>query len=477
MKFKKLILNLLAFSILIGGFVFVFFNNKKIVEANTNLIYCVKIVDPKVSTTSVRIFDSNSKTYFFVDGNKYFVIDTGYACPSGYQAFPSDFNLNLLKYATDVPIVIGDGSSSATSSTSTIPYTDPYYVNNDLQAIYDSIIYGGQNYNYADPNYGVPNYNPQDYYNNPNYNPQDYYNNPNYNPQDYYNNPNYNNPNYNPQDYYNNPDYNNPNYNPQDYYNNPNYNNPNYNPQDYYNNPNYDGTNYDGSNYSRTGYNNNPNYSGNQNGNNINYQSLYMSPAFWNTLIKNDPSFTNGRFINLDPLDYPYCVNLTRNFGYGSRDADTGREVSALQGYLYSRGYMDVEPTGYFGNITAISLGKFQLRNQITVTGSVNPEVISIMKELTCIKIPRISYTDKPLSPSQYVTTTKTTVTNTTNTTAPKPTTPKPVTPPKEPVVIPSTDSKDVENDSGLSTLSSTEGNMYLSQRNTLYFIYKTKSP
>lgn len=410
MKFKNIILNLLVFSILIGGFAFVFFNTKKPVEANTSLVYCVKIVNPSASTTSVRIFDSNSQRYFFVDGNDYFIINSVYngkllRCPDGYQAFPSTFNINLLKYATTTDIVLPDGvSSDVTWGTSTVPgYGDLSYLNNDLQAIYDSIIYGYPNPNYGDPNYSYPDYN----------------------------------------------------------YNNPNYGNPNYSGTDYYNNPN---------------YNNTQGGTGNIPGGGLNYQSLFLSSAFWNSLIKDDPSFTNGRFINLDPLDYPYCVVLTRNFGYGSRDGDTGREVSALQGYLYSRGYMDVEPTGYFGHITAISLGKFQFRNQITVTGSVNQEVRDVMKELTCIKLPTVSYNDKPISPAPYVSTTKTTTTVTTTTnTKPKPTTP---TPPKEPVVtIPTTDDKTPENNTGMSTLSSTEGNMYLSQRNNLYFLFRTRAP
>lgn len=422
MKFKNIILNLLVFSILIGGFAFVFFNTKKSAEANTSLVYCVKIVNPSTSTTSVRIYDSNTSTYFFVDGNKYFIIDSIYACPVGYQAFPSNFNIKLLQYATTTDIILPDGVSSgaATSSTSTVPgYDNLSYLNNDLQAIYDSIIYGSPDYNYNNPNYYYPNYNSPDY------------------------------------------NYNNPNYSGTDYYGNPNYGNPNYSGTDYYNNPN---------------YNNTQGGTGNIPGGGLNYQSLFLSSAFWNSLIKDDPSFTNGRFINLDPLDYPYCVVLTRNFGYGSRDGDTGREVSALQGYLYSRGYMDVEPTGYFGHITAISLGKFQFRNQITVTGSVNQEVRDVMKELTCIKLPTVSYNDKPISPAPYVSTTKTTTTVTTTTnTKPKPTTP---TPPKEPVVtIPTTDDKTPENNTGMSTLSSTEGNMYLSQRNNLYFLFRTRAP
>ncbi|MDD3940042.1 MAG: peptidoglycan-binding domain-containing protein [Candidatus Pacebacteria bacterium] len=421
MKLRKIFLNLLVFSILIGGFVFAYFNTKKPAEANTTLSYCILKVSP-TTPNHVKIFNSTAtgtEKYIYIDPDKYFVIDNRYVCPNNYQPFPGDFNLNLLKYASTTEIVLPDGDpSGSNNSTSTPPndYDGIYYIDNDLQALYDSIIYGTPNYN--NPNYNTPNYTDPNYYNNPNY--------------------------YDP-NYYNNPDY-----------NNPNYNTPNYTDPNYYNNPNYNNS-----------YYNSPNYAGDISGSGLNYQSLYLSSSFWDNLIKNDPSFTNGRFVTLDALDYPYCVNLTRNFGYGSRDGDTGREVSALQGYLYSRGYMDVEPTGYFGNITAISLGKFQYRNQITVTGSVNQEVRDIMKDLTCIKIPNISYKDKPLSPSPYVApSTPSTVTK-----------PPVVTPPKDIVIIPPTEAEEVESDSSISTLSSTEGNMYLSQRNNLYFMYKTKAP
>ena len=443
MKLRKIFLNLLVFSILIGGFVFAYFNTKKPAEANTALSYCIL----KVSSTTpnhIKIFNSTAtgtEKYIYIDPDRYFVIDNKYICPQNYQAFPGDFNLNLLKYASTTEIVLPGGDSyDPNNSTSTPPYDYDgiYYVDNDLQALYDSIIYGTPNYN--DPNY----------YNSPYYNDPNYYNSPYYNDPNYYNSPYYNDPNYN------NPNYNTPNYSDPNYYNNPNYNNPNYNSNQNLNNP----------------YYNSPNYTGDISGSTLNYQSLYLSSSFWDNLIKNDPSFTNGRFVILDALDYPYCVNLTRNFGYGSRDGDTGREVSALQGYLYSRGYMDVEPTGYFGNITAISLGKFQFRNQITVTGSVNQEVRDIMKDLTCIKIPNISYKDKPLSPSPYVAPSTPSTIN-----KPPVTKPPVVTPTKDIVTIPPTEDDKVKPDSGISTLSSTEGNMYLSQRNNLYFMYKTKAP
>jgi hypothetical protein len=47
--------------------------------------------------------------------------------------------------------------------------------------------------------------------------------------------------------------------------------------------------------------------------------------------------------------DESECVQLQNNLKYKSRDAATNGEVSTLQDFLQSEGYLNSEPTGYFG--------------------------------------------------------------------------------------------------------------------------------
>lgn len=54
---------------------------------------------------------------------------------------------------------------------------------------------------------------------------------------------------------------------------------------------------------------------------------------------------------------------------YGAR----GAEVSELQQYLYQLGLLRVQPTGYFGNLTATAVRQFQAESGLAVDGLVGP--------------------------------------------------------------------------------------------------------
>ncbi len=54
------------------------------------------------------------------------------------------------------------------------------------------------------------------------------------------------------------------------------------------------------------------------------------------------------------------CVSLTYPMRYQSRDIKTNGEVSTLQDFLQTKGYLDSEPTGYFGPLTKRAVQKFQ---------------------------------------------------------------------------------------------------------------------
>lgn len=67
------------------------------------------------------------------------------------------------------------------------------------------------------------------------------------------------------------------------------------------------------------------------------------------------------------------CVTISNNLGYGSRDSYTNGEVSDLQFFLQDRGYLNIEPTGYFGRITQSAVISYQSAKGISALGYVGP--------------------------------------------------------------------------------------------------------
>ena len=218
-------------------------------------------------------------------------------------------------------------------------------------------------------------------------------------------------------------------------------------------------------------------------------QTISTTPE---VIINNDPSLAYGPFTDLDPTDYKYCVLLSHDLLYESRDIDTGNDVSALQLYLTDRGFLETGATGYFGRATDLAVKKFQYRNQISVSGIVDSSTRDIVKELTCEKYQKVSYIDKPLSPAPKKIKNTTTVKKVaTIKTVKKPTT-----------VIPTTNSNSVNNNTSYTSvstpisntvsnntavaatsmtlnnnkLSSQVGSMSLSSLNNLYFTFSTNS-
>lgn len=250
----------------------------------------------------------------------------------------------------------------------------------------------------------------------------------------------------------------------------------------------------------------------NQSGNNTNISTTTQSNLQNNTqpviqdqnvIIEFDPSLASGPFLNLDPADYPYCVSLSHDLSYGVRDTTTKGDVSALQSYLTDRGFLETGATGFYGRSTDIAVRRFEYRNQIEVNGIVRQDFRDILKELTCQKYQKISYVDKPLSPSKNFSTANSTKVTTTSTrkatiiptTKIAPT--QSVLKTTSKTVIPSTNANVSKAPSGVvsispaptnpnpisgpvldnAKLSSPYGVLSLSNRNNLYFTFNTTSP
>jgi peptidoglycan hydrolase-like protein with peptidoglycan-binding domain len=78
------------------------------------------------------------------------------------------------------------------------------------------------------------------------------------------------------------------------------------------------------------------------------------------------------------------CVVLVNNLRYKDRDFNKNGEVSTLQDFLQSKGYINNEPTGYFGILTFKGVKDFQRANNITPTGYVGPVTRALIKKISC---------------------------------------------------------------------------------------------
>jgi peptidoglycan hydrolase-like protein with peptidoglycan-binding domain len=65
----------------------------------------------------------------------------------------------------------------------------------------------------------------------------------------------------------------------------------------------------------------------------------------------------------------PVCALLKRNLGVGTR----GDDVSGLQEFLQSEGYLTAKATGYFGPLTASAVAKWQAAEGVANVGTVGP--------------------------------------------------------------------------------------------------------
>src|SRR3989344_7900224 len=68
--------------------------------------------------------------------------------------------------------------------------------------------------------------------------------------------------------------------------------------------------------------------------------------------------------------DIQICVPIVRQLVQGS----SGTDVRGLQEFLHEKGYLSVEPTGYFGPLTAGAVGAFQGSEGLSQVGFVGPQ-------------------------------------------------------------------------------------------------------
>lgn len=102
---------------------------------------------------------------------------------------------------------------------------------------------------------------------------------------------------------------------------------------------------------------------------------------------------------DVDPLSIngAACMNLTHDLTLASRDAATDGQVSDLQFFLQATGYLNFEPTGYFGQLTATAVSEYQEDNSIApASGVVGPLTRSAMNAHSCGKTTNLFTSDDP---------------------------------------------------------------------------------
>ncbi|MFA4975810.1 MAG: peptidoglycan-binding protein [Candidatus Paceibacterota bacterium] len=100
------------------------------------------------------------------------------------------------------------------------------------------------------------------------------------------------------------------------------------------------------------------------------------------------PVFSFAQTGDIDPNPIASnCVALQNNLRYKDRDVNKNGEISTLQDFLQSKGYLNNEPTGYFGLLTFKAVKDFQKSNDISPTGYVGAITRAKIKALSCDEI------------------------------------------------------------------------------------------
>jgi len=96
------------------------------------------------------------------------------------------------------------------------------------------------------------------------------------------------------------------------------------------------------------------------------------------------PALSFAQLSDIDPQGGASCVAITHNLRFSSRDANTSNDVSALQDFLNTNGYLKNTATGYFGSATLKAVKAFQKANNISPTGYVGPVTRAKIQVIDC---------------------------------------------------------------------------------------------
>ncbi len=102
------------------------------------------------------------------------------------------------------------------------------------------------------------------------------------------------------------------------------------------------------------------------------------------------------------------CVSINKSLRYRASDRVlNSKDVTSLQNFLKEKGYLKVEPNGYFGEQTLQAVKDFQKDNELVSAGFVGPLTRGLISKYTCPEeIPDTNTisTDASVSPSSLTT-------------------------------------------------------------------------
>ncbi|MDB5260014.1 MAG: cell surface protein [Candidatus Nomurabacteria bacterium] len=111
--------------------------------------------------------------------------------------------------------------------------------------------------------------------------------------------------------------------------------------------------------------------------------TIYLKPLFIVSLVLGITSSTFAQVADENP-NGTSCAIITSNTGYGSRDNSYNSNVSILQDFLSSNGYLNSQPTGFYGRLTLNAVSNFQRANGISPTGYVGSITRARIQAIDC---------------------------------------------------------------------------------------------
>lgn len=110
----------------------------------------------------------------------------------------------------------------------------------------------------------------------------------------------------------------------------------------------------------------------------------FVAPSF--ALAQYYNTYNNGSYV-VAPIPYVNngaCINLTTSLYRGSRDTNTGGQVTALQSFLISQGYLRVASTGQFGILTYQALVQYQSAHGLVPNGAADVATRDSIRMISC---------------------------------------------------------------------------------------------
>ncbi len=96
------------------------------------------------------------------------------------------------------------------------------------------------------------------------------------------------------------------------------------------------------------------------------------------------PTISLAQTADVDPQGSTSCVSIANNLRYRTTDAQTNGDVSSLQDFLQTNGYLKASPSGYMGLLTVKAVKGFQSDNGISPTGYVGPVTRAKIQSSSC---------------------------------------------------------------------------------------------